>query len=249
MRAFALPLILLGCSLFASGCAETNGFRVDGFRAEKAAYSVDYLDPSARRLLPREWNLDNYFSEDDGKPSSQKDEGIYRRKIDWILHDGTSMAVNLVVHDLKFLHSSGAVLSVRRVPVPSQMQKLKLSTIAEDWANNNNGTALEFSFEGIVAKRTASKLIESKPSTVGGLPACEVTFEMVDLDQLQFNAQAPRTRVRALFIQAPIEKRFSDYHMLTVPAVLLVAYAHDAQKFDQFVPDYESLVSRIHPHN
>jgi hypothetical protein len=32
-------------------------------------------------------------------------------------------------------------------------------------------------------------------------------------------------------------------------SVLLVAYAHDAEKFDKLVPDYESLVARVRvPH-
>ena len=228
-----------------SGCAETYGFRADAFFAEKAAYSVDYLDASAKRLLPREWNLDNYFRGEGGKPATQKDEGLYKRKTEWTLNDGTSRVVDLVVHDLKYLHSSGAILSVRRVPVPLSMHTMKLSAVAEIWANNNNGTALEFSFDtGLTAKRTASKLIDSQPRTVSGHPAREVTFDLVDVDQLQFDQQAPRTRVHALFIQAPMEKQVTSLFR-PVPAVLLVAYANDAHKFDKLVPDYEGLVSRI----
>jgi hypothetical protein len=242
-----LPSILLCVSFVACGCAETAGFRVDGFRAENAAYSVAYLDASSGRLLPREWNLDNYFLGEDGKPSSQKDDGLYRRKVEWILPDGSSMRVGLVVHDLKFLHNSGAVLSVRRVPVPFHMQTMNLSAVAEEWANSNNGTLVEFSFDStLLARRSASKLIDSQARTISGHPAREVTFELVDVDQLQFNPQAPRTRIRALFIQAPIVKQLNSMQMIgDVPAVLLVAYAHDAQKFDKLVPDYESLVSRI----
>ena len=260
LRSSLLTPVFLCLLVVGFGCAETNSFRADGFRAEgvrsrDVAYSVKYLDPSSWRLLPREWKLDNYFYSEEGKPVTQKDDGLYCREIWWTLSDGRSKKVDLVVHDLKYLHNSGAVLSVRRVPVPFQMRAMKLSAVAEEWANSNNGTVVEFSFDskgntaessfsaGLLAKRTASKLIDSQPRAVSGRPAREVTFDLVDVDQLQFNPQAPRTRVRALFIPAQMEKRLGFDEI--VPAFLLVAYAHDADKFDTLVPDYESLVSRI----
>jgi hypothetical protein len=46
-----------------------------------------------------------------------------------------------------------------------------------------------------------------------------------------------------------MEKRFDSFQVPVVPAALVVLYAHDAQKFDQLVPDYEALVGRIRvPH-
>jgi len=47
-----------------------------------------------------------------------------------------------------------------------------------------------------------------------------------------------------LFIQAPTGKQVTSLFR-PGPAVLLVAHANDAHKFDKLVPDYESLVSRI----
>jgi hypothetical protein len=252
LRATSSVLLAL---VLGAGCASTFGFQPNGFRGESGAYLVDYLEPSKYRLLPPEWHLDNYDRGYGGRPGDQKKLGMYRDQIEWTLPDGTDRTVELVVHDLKYLHSSGAVLTVRRVPVPYQMRTMKLSAVAEKWANSHNGSVLEFSFNSenrqkaeatMVAKRTASKLVDSQARTVDGHPAREVTFDVVDVDQLQFNQQAPRRRVRALFIHASIEKELSSAYVGKVPAVLVVAYAHDEDKFDSLVPDFENLIGRLH---
>lgn len=255
MRLLRLSFPSLLALLLFTGCASTFGFQPEGFRGQRGAFLVDYLEPSTYRLLPSEWHLDNYDRGYQGRPGDQKTLGMYRDEIEWTLPDGTDRTVGLVVHDLKYLHRSGAVLTVRRVPVPYQMRTMKLSAVAEKWANSHNGAVLEFSFNSenrqkaeatMVAKRTASKLVDSRARTVDGHPAREVTFDVVDVDQLQFNQQAPRRRVRALFIHAAIEKELKSAYVDRAPAVLVVAYAQDEDKFDSLVPDFENLISRLH---
>ena len=92
--------------------------------------------------------------------------------------------------------------------------------------------------------RTASKIIESKAREVGGQPAREVTFDVVDVDQLQLDPQARRTRIRAVFIHAPLVKEFLGTGWVS-PAFLFVAYVSDERHFDELTDDYEGLLARI----
>ena len=56
------------------------------------------------------------------------------------------------------------------------------------------------------------------------------------------DAQAPRTCVRALFINAPL---FTDLGYAKAPSCLFVAYANDSRYFDKHLPLLEQLVGRI----
>jgi hypothetical protein len=72
-----------------------------------------------------------------------------------------------------------------------------------------------------------------------------VTFEVVDVDQLQLDENAPRTLVRAIFINAPLIKEL-PYPVGTTPSFLFVGLSCTNQRsFDKLVGDYESLLGRI----
>jgi len=163
--------------------------------------------------------------------------------MDWVDHGGVGHKVAYVLYDLKFRHGNGSILAVSTVAVPPRLRKLRLSAVAEEWANSYSG--MQFSFASGSARRIASKIIESKAREVGGQPAREVTFDVVDVDQLQLDPQAPRTRIRAVFVHAPLVKEFLDSGLVS-PAFLFVAYASDEHKFVKLTADYEGILARIH---
>ena len=236
-------------ALLLAGCATTKaGFTDTAFFGKDAGYSVDYSPAGVWMVMPNDWELENYFENVKGKPTREKNQGIYQDKMEWIDEGGVSSKPSYVVNDLKFRHGSGSILVVSTVAVPPHLRRLRLSAVAEQWANSYSG--MQFSFKSGEAHRSASKILESKARNVGGRAAREVTFDVVDVDQLQLDADAPRARVRAIFIQAPLTKEFISTSLSapsSAPAFLFVGLASTSSRnFDNLVGDYESLLARIH---
>jgi hypothetical protein len=229
--------------LFTSGCASAGwGFTDTAFVAKESGYTISYAEPANHLILPPDWELDNYFRNQKGKPDREKDQGIYRDTMDWVDATGHSERVEYVIYDLKWRHGNGSTLAVCTVAVPPRHRNLRLSAFAEEWANEYSG--MQFSFKRGEAHRTASKIVESKARQVGGHAAREITFDVVDVDQLQLDANAPRTRIRAVFVQAALAKEFL-HPGGGAPAFLFVAYVSDQRKFNKLVDDYEGLLARI----
>ena len=229
--------------LFTAGCASAGwGFTDAAFVGKDRGYSIGYLETATYSVVPTDWELDNYFKNQQGRPGREKDQGIYVDTMDWVDVTGRSERVDYVIYDLKWRHGNGSTLAVCTVAVPPRHRNLRLSAFAEEWANEYSG--MQFSFKRGEAHRTASKIVESKARQVGGRAAREVTFDVVDVDQLQLDANAPRTRIRAVFVQAALAKEFL-HPGGGAPAFLFVAYVNDQRKFDKLVDDYEGLLTRI----
>jgi hypothetical protein len=229
-----------------SACASTSGFTEQGFvskdsSVKNSGYRIAY-GPDEYRLLPQGWGLENYYVGNQGRPNDEKQTGIYRSTMDWVRLDGTTTRVEYLPDDLKFRHGNGSLMIVATVAVPHHLRNLRLSAVAEEWANSYSG--MQFSFKRGTAQRSASKIIESKGREVGGRPAREVTLDVVDVDQLQLNPDAPRTRMRIVFVQASLFKSFVKPEIVS-PAFLFVGYSSDERSFDKGVRDYEDLLSRV----
>lgn len=238
-----LAVVGIVAALLTSGCATSSiGFTDNDFVGKDSGYRVSYLYRSELLLTPNTWELENYEFDRRGKPRFEKNQGIYRDSMDWVDSSGRSEKVDYVIYDLKFRHGNGSILAVCTVAVPPRFRNLRLSAFAEEWVNSYSG--MQFSFKRGEGRRWASKMLESKGREVGGRPARQVTFDVVDVDQLQLDDQAPRTRIRAVFVQAPLVKEFLDSG-LRPPAFLFVAYQSDEKRFDKLAGDYEDLLARI----
>jgi hypothetical protein len=246
--------ILLGISLFAMGlvgCATTRPFGEAGFLGQDSAYFVSYQNEHEQQLLPSDWMLSNFDQDPNGRPTRMRTDGIYRSNVDWLWGDGKASWVTFVTHELKFTHrASDASIWVRVLPIPASVGGKTLKVLAESWAHGLNGTVLDYTFSSSVdAHRIATKLTSSKVVNVSGQPAYEVTFDLVNLDQLQLDANAPRTRVRAIFISGPLQKRLDSASHDAVggltPAVLFVGISARADIFDSQVPAFGDFCKRI----
>ena len=204
-------------------------------------YRISYTEAATTSIVPSEWRLENYFFDKKGKPYDEKDDRIYENTMDWEDDTGRTFQVTYQFLDLKWRHKNASLLYVCTIPLPPRQRNLNLDAFVEQWANDYNG--LQFSFKRAEARRIASKIVESKARQIDGHAAHEVTFDVVDMDQLQPDPKAPRTRIRAVFIKDLL--RNLGPRLSHVPAYLLVAYESSDSHFETLVPDYEGLLSRI----
>ena len=204
-------------------------------------YRISYTQAATTSIVPSEWRLEDYFFNKQGKPNDEKDDRTYQETMDWEDDTGRSFRVTYQFLDLKWRHKNASLLYVFTIPLPPRQRNLNLDAFVEQWANDYNG--LQFSFKRAEARRIASTIVESKARQIDGHAAHEVTFDVVDMDQLQLDPKAPRTRIRAVFIKDLL--RNLGPRLSHVPAYLLVAYESSDSHFETLVPDYEGLLSRI----
>jgi hypothetical protein len=220
-------------------CAH-QGFR-DGEFVGRDGYRIGYTEAATYSVVPSEWRLENYYLTKQGQPSGEKDDRAYEDTVDWEDDTGRTFRVTYQLLDLKWRHKNGSVLSVCVIPMSARQRNLNLDAFVEQWANDYNG--LQFSLKRAEARRIASKVLESKARQIDGHAAHEVTFDVVDMDQLQLDPKAPRSRIRAVFVK-DLHRNLGP-RLNRVPAYLLVAYESSDGHFDAVVPDYEGLLSRI----
>ena len=254
--------ILLGILVWAAGCGTTASFKEDAFHGEESRYKVHYLDTDKQSLLPAQWRLMNFSLDSKGRPQRMLWGDGYRSTIQMETQSGTSLPGEIITHDLKFSHTqSEGLLWLRVLPLPNRIVHKSLKVVAEEWANGLTGTALDFSFGtgstpsnhvsiGVDSQRVATKILTSQPRKVAGHMAREVLFDMVNMDQLEMNPNAPRIRVRAVFIQAPVTKRSpppGEYAAFSAEftACLFVGYANSAESFDSFSPVFDDFLGRM----
>jgi hypothetical protein len=239
----------LFCIALAAACLRQTGrFTATGFAANERRFGFNCLDRSTGALLPASWRLENWTFDATGKPDSQKDKGIYLSEVQWPSPDGSLKWMQFVTHELRYDHpSSGATIWVRVLPLPPREASLSLKVVAEGWANTVSGTVFDYSFYGAEgAKRLGSRILASGNAAVAGYAAHQVVFDVVNLDQLQVDPNAPRSRVQAYFVAAPVAKEMSGSSgNWRVAACVFLGLVAPADRFDAVVPDFASLVSRM----
>jgi hypothetical protein len=239
------PPQLLLSSLLLFGCAATKSGRFDarGFRAADDAYTIRWVEQGGG-LLGADWHVDN-FSYENGKPAKPKTKGKYETELDWPAADGSTLHLSTTLYDLRLSHvKSNGVIWARVLPLPPEMNGKRLGVVAENWANDLSGTVFDAPLlASRRSKRLATKIVESEATRVAGHAAQAVTFEVVDLDQRELDANAPRTKVRALFVEGKLRKLLEGHdRTYDVSGCLFIGYANDAATFDQLRPTFDRLL-------
>jgi hypothetical protein len=253
MKKTAFRVVILGAlfaAVFVAACVhqQTGRFAESSFVGTEGRFGFSYLDRSGGRLLPTTWTLENWTVDANGKPDAQKDQGMYLSEAQWPLPDGSMKWMKFLTHELRYDHpSSGATVWVRVLPLPPREASLSLKVIAETWANTVSGTVFDYTFKGAEgATRLGSRILATGSATVAGYPAHQVVFDVVNLDQLQADPNAPRSRVQAYFVGAPVAKElFAPGGTWRSVACVFIGLAAPAERFDSVVPDFASLVSRM----
>lgn len=236
--------------LLGPACGMQSGtFGQQGFHHSRYAYDVRYADPSARRVMPAGWRLDNYRQTSSGL--SAKSSGYYQSTFEFDTNrDDRPDAVDTIpTFDLRFEHArTGGVVWLRTIPAPSYESNSALYMLSRDYlagVSNAGAELARFGLHGSDGKRHfVVQVLETRTAQLAGLEALAVTIEIARLDELKSSAQAARKRVKLVLVRAGLSHRVpaSDAEF---PAVLVAGYASQPEFFAQRLPDFYAFLERI----
>ena len=247
-RTWALGVLLL------VGCTGSRGghewFSKTGFDSVHGGYGFHAL-PSGQLLGPG-WSLQN-FQWVDGHWAI-KAKGHFVHKTRWVMASGSERPATIVTNDLLYSHTaSNGVIWVQRIPLPRAARDKSIHVLAENFATGIAGSLYEARLDGRVEqRRVATRLTRSQPIPARGHL---VEFEIVDLDQLELDPNAPRRKARVVLFDR-FHKRIrldsdgrhllgQDGGVVKLPAVLAVGYANDLSTFDTHAADFDDLARRL----
>ena len=235
----ALSVVLIGCG------AGLGRFDEIGFHSTENPYRIRYAKPATRELISQEWRVTN-FSYSDGQPHAPLTRDEFVSSLTWTYLDGSTGTVTTQAFDLRISHTTNASIWVRMLPVPRVLSGKQIKFMAENYVNNLSGTAYTYYLGSAVEeRRVATQILESESVMFGRYRAHAVTFDVVSLDQLEMNANAPRTRVQMFLVRAPFQKRLEGNQIFKVGALLQFIYSNDAESFDEQLPTFRSLLKRV----
>ena len=232
--------------LVLAGCGHGPAyFDASGFHSTDNPYSIHYADPQRQLLISDEWTLTNY-EHHGGRPTKAMTKGAFEGSLSWRFRDGEVHTVKTTTFELELSHNSNAVIWVRLLPIPADLLHKKVEFLAENFVNNLSGNAYSsYLGSGVDERRVATKILSSQPIGLRGLHAQIITFDLVSLDQLELDPNAPRTRVDLVLARTNFRKVLDNSTPFEVPAYLLVAYANDAEHFESQLDTFRAFVRQI----
>lgn len=237
-------VIALWVALCALGCVAQSAFTPTGFKPQERKYEIGYL-AETESLTERGWRIANYqYSK--GVPTEEMTKGRFTSTFPWELADGSPSKIETTTYELLIEHNTNATIWVRLVPTPRSLQGKMIRVLAENYVNNLTGNVYSDYFDPEPSERRIStKILESESTRVMDHGAQRVRFEIVNLDQLEHDANAPRTQAEIILVNVVHKKKARGRNVSHVPALFLLGYANDAAMFDTHYPDFRDLVDRI----
>jgi hypothetical protein len=179
-------------------------------------------------------------------PTEEMTKGRFTSTFPWELADGSPSKIETTTYELLIEHNTNATIWVRLVPTPRSLQGKMIRVLAENYVNNLTGNVYSDYFDSEPSERRIStKILESESTRVMDHGAQRVRFEIVNLDQLEHDANAPRTQAEIILVNVVHKKKARGRNVSHVPALFLLGYANDAAMFDSHYPDFRDLVERI----
>jgi hypothetical protein len=236
--------LTLGCVL--SACAGSQQhFDATGFRSDENHYRVPFQE-GTKSLLGPEWSVTNFRHDGAGNPTEILEGSEYTGDVNWTSVDGETTSLSVLVYDLLLSHRTNATIWLRVVPIPHELLNKHIKILAENYVNNLNGAAGTGYFgTDIHTRRVATKIIKSEPISLLGAHAHAVTFDLVDLNQLEMDENAPRTRIEIVLAQTNFVKELGGSQKYRVPGYLLVGYSNDAPVFDEHLATFRRFAMSI----
>ena len=213
---------------------------------------ASYANPAARQILPGDWELLNYQF-DNALPTDPKLTGDVEYSFD-ADGDGTLETTEKVKEYSLEYHqaTTGANITFSLQPLSAEDARLDLAVLAQDYVERSSGAgtvALSIG-PGIAIEHTkkyASRILDGKATTVGGLPAYVVTFELANVDQLGLSPDSRWRRARVVFVRTPyrwvLQSRME--YVGRWPVVGVVEYDADPKDFDAHVEEFGAFVGRL----
>jgi|HubBroStandDraft_6_1064221.scaffolds.fasta_scaffold218348_1 hypothetical protein len=240
-------LLCLGCVPPASGA-----FAPDAYHEEQFPVRATYAVAATRQIPTGDWILMNYQFKN-SLPGQPKVTGDIEYRFDTDGDGSLDTTQTVKRYSLEYHHATtGAEMVFSLAPLSVEDARLDLSVLAANYVERSSGSGtVAISIGPGVAiehtKKYASRILDARATTVGGLPAYVVTFDLANVDQLGLSPDSRWRRARVIFIRTPyrwvLEKGshfFGDW-----PVVGVIEYDADPKDFDAHLAELGSLVGRL----
>jgi hypothetical protein len=250
-RRLALGLTL---ALSSVSCAshQSGRFAQDAYYEELFPVRGLYADTAKRQVIPGEWMLLNYQFKR-GLPDKPKVTGDTHYKFDT---DGDgSLDTNQTVKtlSLEYEHArTGAEAWFFMEPLSVEDARLDLKVLADNHveASSGAGTVIASIAPGVAVSTTrklATRVLDGKTTTIDGLPAYVITYEIANVDQLSLSQTSRWRRARLTLIRTPYlwTVRHAGRVFQNWPVIAVVGYQAEPGAFDEHLPEYAGLVANL----
>jgi hypothetical protein len=257
MRGAILGTILLATI---AGCASgPRGpyFGRTAFYPRREHYRVAFEEGGDEtcRLLSDAWILENYAR--DGDPCNRRPLGGVDRRIHYELdHDSDGRPDVDTIEarfDLRFEHrEDGSQIWIRTIPMDPDLADRALDVLAEEYLDHLSGTALvEVELDRGVRVRAdhphVVRVVSAENGTLGGEPAHQVTFDLLDADRVDVDPSYVPDRVTLVLFRPGEHSWWSvrrGIRSAEWPMIVVLGYSARADRWDTHWPEYQSFVGR-----
>ena len=232
----------IGCGVAARGT-----FGPDGFSQTVHGYRVN---AEAGRVLPPEWQIDNYYGAPDDLTPKSAPEYMIRYDIDCQGDGLYERSEEQLEYDLRYTHGQrDALIWLRTFPISWRLAQKDLRVLAQAYLDEVAGAGYESvrlrsGQDFVIEKRYAAELLDKADAALAGLPAYEITFDVANIDQIRLTPRARKRRVRVILARTNFEYDPQE-GCSGLPVLLLAGYANLPEDFARDLPDFVSFLERI----
>lgn len=233
-------------------CGPPATLAFDGYGYKHQAYGYRLLNQSPDKLLSPEWELDNLYVTPT-KKLEQKHSPDYVSTYSFDMDgDGDEdREEEGFLYDLRFKHKQrDALIWLRTLPISTDLREKDLRVLVQRYIDEVSGAgfeAVQLTRGSIVIreKRYAANVISRGSFTLAKQEAFESTFDVANVDEVQINPNARKTRVRIALIRTPFKYPKHELDKVEFPVLMLVGYANLPEDFAKDEPAFNSVLSRI----
>jgi len=255
MRSLVSAVLLAALGAAALGmvaCGPPATWAFDGHGYKHQTYGYRLLNQGQGSLLSSEWELDNLY-ETPTKKLEQKHSPDYVATYSFDMDgDGeTDRREQGFLYDLRFKHKHrDALIWLRTLPISADLREKDLRVLVQRYIDEVSGAgfeAVQLTRGSIVIreKRYAANVISRGSFTVAKHEAFESTFDVANVDEVQINPNARKTRVRIALIRTPFNYPKRQLDKVEFPVLMLVGYANLPEDFAKDEPAFDSILSHI----
>lgn len=226
-------------------------FAPQGYRHPQYPYSVKYDDAAAQRLMPEQWQLDNFF---DDRGALRPKQGADYESTLYLDTDGNGENDDLGKHqifDLRFTHRKTAgVIWVRTIPLVLSMRDKELSVLLDGMVESISGggyRVVQLAGNLYAANKQqvyAAKVVHRSPASLAGLDAYMVTVDVSNVDRLRVDPKSVEARMMLVLARTPFEFEHPGWNT-KFPVTLFLGYSNSRSDFRASLRDFAGLLNRL----
>ncbi|WP_141733095.1 hypothetical protein [Oligoflexus tunisiensis] len=250
--------ILVSCLvLLSSACVTSGHIGPQGFSHDKLGYQLAYAEPQQKLFINKSWKLE---ADHKGQPRSFDTHHVQSKS-----SSGHEEKLYVKSTDLVFKHrETNGVISVQSSPLPETMAERKLPIIAKDYVERLSSQYFTFVGNGVdravIGKNYVTTITATRSGTIGSAETYEVVADLANADQLKLNPDHRLMRFKLLLVRPRTADAWKHDRILpgkktqredeltvkeTYPAIIVLTYAMDHAYYDEYLRDFETLISRF----